>query len=244
MADDFVANAGSGGETFRSLEQSGGILWPCSVVCWATTVSPGANVVAVPVAAPLAYATANPTALLIGSAIEFFNGTTWDRARGDTTNGLDVDVTRLPALVAGSAVIGAVTQSGTWNVTNVSGTISLPTGASTLAEQQSQTTALQLIDDVVHSGDAALSKYAVIGAVLDDTATVAVTENQASALRMSTRRALLVEGVASGTAVTVSGSGTFTVDSELPAAAKMPIMRVALVMSAFRAGLAPLSNDR
>lgn len=38
-------------------------------------------------------------------------------------------------------------QSGTWNVTNVSGTVSLPTGASTLAEQQTQTTSLGLLDD-------------------------------------------------------------------------------------------------
>ena len=38
-------------------------------------------------------------------------------APGDVTNGMDVDVTRMSALVAGSAVIGGVTQSGTWNVT-------------------------------------------------------------------------------------------------------------------------------
>jgi hypothetical protein len=105
-------------------------------------------------------------------------------ATGDATNGIDVDVTRMAALVAGSAVIGGVTQSGTWNVTvnvalptgsnvigavtqsgvwnvtNVSGTISLPTGASTLAEQQSQTTALQLLDDVVATGGAAASTKA------------------------------------------------------------------------------------
>jgi len=40
----------------------------------------------------------------------FFNGSTWDRFRGDTTNGLDIDVTRLPVLVANSGVdIGDVT---------------------------------------------------------------------------------------------------------------------------------------
>lgn len=44
-------------------------------------------------------------------------------------------------------------QSGTWNVTNVSGTVSLPTGASTLAEQQTQTTSLQLLDDGVFTDD-------------------------------------------------------------------------------------------
>lgn len=47
-------------------------------------------------------------------------------------------------------------QSGTWNVTNVSGTVSLPTGASTLAEQQSQTTSLQLLDDTVATTAAAI----------------------------------------------------------------------------------------
>lgn len=58
--------------------------------------------------AALADATANPTTALAGAANLLYNGTTWDRVRGDTTNGLDVDVTRLPALVAGTANIGDV----------------------------------------------------------------------------------------------------------------------------------------
>lgn len=61
-----------------------------------------------PAAAALADTTANPTTPLVGVANEMFNGTTWDRMRGDITNGLDVDVTRLPALVAGTANIGDV----------------------------------------------------------------------------------------------------------------------------------------
>lgn len=43
----------------------------------------------------------------------------------------------------------AVTQSGTWNLNNISGTISLPTGASTLAEQQTQTTHLATLAGTV-----------------------------------------------------------------------------------------------
>jgi hypothetical protein len=35
---------------------------------------------------------------------------------GDAANGVDVDVTRLPALPTGANVIGGVTQSGTWTV--------------------------------------------------------------------------------------------------------------------------------
>lgn len=38
-----------------------------------------------------------------------YNGTTWDRLRSDTTNGLDVDVTRVSGTVA-------VTQSGAWSL--------------------------------------------------------------------------------------------------------------------------------
>jgi hypothetical protein len=56
---------------------------------------------------------------------------------------------------------------------------------------------------------------------LDDVSTAAVTENQFAPLRISTRRALLVEGVASGTNLNVNlaaSAATVTVDSELPAA--------------------------
>lgn len=38
------------------------------------------------------------------ASLMMFNGSTWDRVRGDTTNGLDVDVTRLPALSGATAV--------------------------------------------------------------------------------------------------------------------------------------------
>jgi hypothetical protein len=37
-----------------------------------------------------------------------YNGSTWDRPRGDATNGADVDVTRLPAIPAGTNNIGDV----------------------------------------------------------------------------------------------------------------------------------------
>jgi hypothetical protein len=54
---------------------------------------------------------------------------------------------------------------------------------------------------------------AAIMAQFDDASTGTVTENQFSTVRMSSRRALLIEGVASGTAITV--------DSELPTAAAL-----------------------
>jgi len=61
------------------------------------------------------------------------------------------------ALPTGSNVIGGVSQSGTWNITNVSGTVSLPTGASTLAEQQTQTTAIGSLTETAPATDTASS---------------------------------------------------------------------------------------
>lgn len=48
-----------------------------------------------PSAAALADAAANPTAPMVGANLQGYNGSTWDRLRSDTTNGLDVDVTRI-----------------------------------------------------------------------------------------------------------------------------------------------------
>lgn len=55
-------------------------------------------------------------------------------------------------------------QSGTWNVTNISGTVSLPTGAATATNQSTEITSLQLLDDVVATdGSAALTKLYQVG---------------------------------------------------------------------------------
>ncbi len=54
----------------------------------------------------------------------------------------------------------AATQSGAWNITNISGTISLPTGAATLAEQQTQTASLSVLDDWDEANRAAVNTIA------------------------------------------------------------------------------------
>ena len=79
---------------------------------------------------------------------------------------------------------------------------------------------------VVNALDSAGTGIAAAGLIgqLDDTATSSVTENQFAVARISTRRALLVEGVASGTNLNVAiaaSSATVTIDSELPAAAAL-----------------------
>ena len=55
----------------------------------------------------------------------------------------------------------AVTQSGTWNVTNVSGTVSLPTGASTAANQATEVASLASIDGKVPALGQALAAASV-----------------------------------------------------------------------------------
>lgn len=62
----------------------------------------------------------------------------------------------------------AATQSGTWNITNISGTVSLPTGASTSANQTSGNQLTQIVDA---GGDA----VTVTGGKLDVNATISGT---------------------------------------------------------------------
>ncbi|UOF79032.1 glycoprotein repeat domain-containing protein [Caudoviricetes sp.] len=92
---------------------------------------------------------------------------------------------------------GSLTVDGTfWQATQPisAASLPLPTGASTLAEQQTQTTALQLIDDVVFTDDTAFtpatSKVLAIGAEADEIATDSVDEGDIGALRMTTDRML------------------------------------------------------
>ncbi len=56
------------------------------------------------------------------SFTSMWNGTTWDRIPGTTANGVDVDVTRLSALVAGSATIGSIAGITTSVVPGVAAT--------------------------------------------------------------------------------------------------------------------------
>lgn len=106
----------------------------------------------------------------------------------------------------------AATQSGTWNITNISGTISLPTGASTLAEQQTQTTALQLIDDTVATLGTTTytettTKGLTIGAVRRDADTTLVgTTNEIGPLQMDANGRLKVEIFDGGDSHTVDGT--------------------------------------
>jgi hypothetical protein len=124
---------------------------------------------------------------------------------GDAANGLDVDVTRVSGdvtIVQGTAANLNMTEAN-------SGAIK---------------TATELLDDAVHTDDATRGKSLLVGAVFDDSSPVAITENQAGYLRMSSRRALMVEGVSGGTAFsafcTVAGDITHDVANSI----KVPVL--------------------
>ena len=85
---------------------------------------------------------------------------------------------------------------------------------------------------VVNAQDTTGTGIAAAGilAQFDDVSTGTVTENQFAPVRISTRRALLVEGVASGTNLNVNlaaSAATVTVDTELPTAAALTADAVA-----------------
>jgi hypothetical protein len=95
----------------------------------------------------------------------------------------------------------------------------LPTGASTLAEQQTQTTALQLIDDVVFVDNAGFtdgaSKLNAVGFYFDETAGTALTENDIAAARIDSKRAqvLVIEDETTrGRRTTVTAANALKVD--------------------------------
>ena len=79
---------------------------------------------------PTVDAQASANGLIVHNQGYIFNGTTWDRIRGDITNGVDVDVTRLPSgatvtNAAGTAYIGlASVNIGGGNV-GITGNVTL-----------------------------------------------------------------------------------------------------------------------
>lgn len=82
----------------------------------------------------------------------------------------------------------------------------LPTGASTLAEQQTQTTSLQLIDDALNAANTAFSKAVAFAGQMDDTSTTQATENNVAPVRVSADRALHVQLRSGAAEVGTSGA--------------------------------------
>src|SRR6185437_1975646 len=119
----------------------------------------------------------------------------------------------------GGANTQPVTQSGTWNITNVSGTVSLPTGASTSAKQPALGTAGTASSDVITiQGIASMTAVKVDGSAVTQPVSAASLPLPSGAATSAKQPALgtagsassdviSIQGIASMTAVKVDGSG-------------------------------------
>lgn len=131
-----------------------------------------------------------------------------DSSGNTITHGQNTMANSLPVVIASDQSAIPVSQSGTWNLTNISGTISLPTGAATSALQTtgntslaSIVTALTLAQGSTTSGQ---TGSLTLGAVT--TAAPSYTNAQTSPLSLTPAGALRVDG--SGVTQPVSGSVT------------------------------------
>lgn len=236
MADNVTITAGSG--TTIAADDIAGVLHQ------RVKISQGADGAATDVssASPLNVTLANtganatPIVVDLGANNDVtVTGTVTANLAAGTNNIGDVDVLTINGVAPafGSGVRGATvqrvtvatddvvpaSQSGTWNITNVSGTVSLPTGAATAANQSTEITSLQLLDDTIVADNAAFTdgttKLDMAGYIYDEVAGTALTENDAAAARINVNRAQIAaieDGVTRGRYATVSASNALKVD--------------------------------
>lgn len=182
MADNVTLDPGSGGSTVRTKDRTG-----VETEIVALDLNP-AGAEQLMATAALADGTSNPTTAPWAGMLMCFNGTTWDRIRGDTTNGIFVNV---KAQAAPSS-------------------LPLPAGAATAAKQPALGTAGSASTDVLTiQGIASGTVVPVSGTV---TATGPLTDTQLRATPVP------VSGTVTanlGTAA-VTNAGTFAVqDSQV-----------------------------
>lgn len=121
----------------------------------------------------------------------------------------DAQLRATPLPVSGTV---AATQSGTWNVTNLSGTVSLPTGASTSALQTSGNASLTSIDSKL------TSPLTVTGPLTD-------TQLRATAVPIS--GTVAVTGVATAANQTTANASLSSIDTKLTSPLTVSVPAVA-----------------
>jgi len=156
-------------------------------------------------------------------------------AAGDNNIG-NVDVVTLPSLPAGTNNIGDVDVLSS----------ALPTGASTLAEQQTQTTALQLLDDAVYVDDADwtndTSKHLLVGGVYQSTPHT-VTDGDVSPALMDANGRLIVAATDNGGTLSVDdGGGAITVDGTVGVSGTVTVDGSGSTQPVSNAGLTALNG--
>lgn len=130
--DNAISNPGSGGITWRSLGDAGNVEWAASVICFATTVSPGANVLSIvqpnnglpiQLATGATFNVSVNTALPAGSAliggVELVDSGGTNKASISAAGAVKVDGSAVTQPVSGTLTAN---QGGSWTVTANAGT--------------------------------------------------------------------------------------------------------------------------
>jgi hypothetical protein len=150
-------------------------------------------------------------------------GGAFNTTQPTVTNGQAVDAqytARGAAIVATGVDAFAVnaSQSGTWNITNISGTVSLPTGAATSAKQPALGTAGSASTDVITvQGIASMTALKVDGSAVTQPVSGTVTANI---------------GTTNGLALDTSVNGLLVSQGSTTSGQKGPLLQGAVTLSA------------
>jgi hypothetical protein len=187
---------------------------------WAVTANAGTNLNTSALALDTTVSTmsAKLPASLVGGRLDENIGS-WLGSTAPTV-GSKTSANSIPVVIASDQGAVPASQSGTWNVTNISGTVSLPTGASTAANQTTLGNQTTKINDgtntaaVKAASTAAAATDPALVVVVSPNNTVAVTQaaNTVNAAN-STTATLLANAVFTGTGVdcTASAIGSINV---------------------------------
>lgn len=135
-----LAISTDGSRTLIPADATNGIDVDVTRVSGQVTVGDGTNAILVDTTSSDGE-TAAVNTLVTGARLKVFNGTTWDRARGDTTNGLDVDVTRVQGsvTVAQSTAANLLTTATLAAGTAYAGKVRLTDGTNDLSVDTAHT---------------------------------------------------------------------------------------------------------
>lgn len=164
-------------------------------------------------------------AWVVDQGLPASTGNAWPTKVSDGTNTAAVKATLTSPLVTDPALVVSVspnsspiasTQSGTWNITNVTGTVSLPTGAATSAAQATGNASLSSIDTktpalasgrVPVDGSGVTQPISAAALPLPSGAATAAKQPALGAAGTASADVLTVQGISSMTPLLVNGSG-------------------------------------
>lgn len=160
---------------------------------------------------------ASPTAPAVAAFPHWYDGATWDRARGDTANGLDVDLTRW--IGSAAPTVGQKAMAASLPVVVASDQTAIPISGTI-------TVSVGKVDDAAFA--VAVDSVLPMGALADEAGTDSVDEGDVGIPRMTLDRKLLVRVVgatdssrlavnASGEVSVAYGSGSFVVTGTVSA---------------------------